>query len=162
MSLLETQPEDPRAERRRQAIKRIVVAVVVLAIIGGALAFWFRYYPEKHAVDQFLTAIERKDFKQAFALWNADPDWEQHADRYSGYTFGQFQLDWGPSGDWGEIKTHEVVDAVAPKSKLTDATGVVVAARINDRGEPACIWVEKKTRAMSFSHIPCSFTRVTF
>jgi hypothetical protein len=162
MSLLEAQPEDPRAERRRQLLKRGVIAIVVVAIAIGVLGFWFRYYPEERAVDQFLTALEQKDYKKAFALWNADAEWEQHTERYSRYTFGQFQLDWGPGGDWGEIKSHEVVDAVAPKSKLTEASGVVVAARINDRAEPACIWVEKKTKAMSFSHIPCTFSRRTF
>jgi len=162
MSLLEAQPEDPRAERRRAMLRRTSLAVIAIALIAGALAFWFRYYPEERAVDKFLTAIEQKDYKQAFAIWNADPEWEQHADRYSTYTFGQFQLDWGPSGDWGEIKSHEVVDAVAPKSKITEASGVVVAARINGRAEPACIWVEKKSKTLSFSHIPCSFSQRTF
>jgi hypothetical protein len=162
MSLLETKPEDPRAKRRQALLQKLLIALVLIGIVGGVLAFWFRHYPEQRAVDKFLTSIEQKDYKTAFAIWNADPEWEQHADRYSNYTFGQFQLDWGPSGDWGEIKTHEVVDAIEPKSKITEASGVVVAARINARAEPACIWVEKKTKALSFSHIPCSFSQRTF
>src|SRR4051794_17605331 len=98
MSLLDAKPEDPGIERRRTLIGRIIVILVVLAILAPPLAWWFRYWPEEHRVDKFLTAVEAKDYKTAFALWTADPLWEQHPEKYSTYTFGQFQLDWGPSG----------------------------------------------------------------
>jgi hypothetical protein len=156
MSLLDAKPEDPRATHRRALVGKIVVTLVVLAILAAPLAWWFRYWPEERVVDKFLTAVEHKDYKTAFALWNADPQWEQHPEKYSAYTFGQFQLDWGPSGDWGEIKSHKIAGSVAPRSKVTDVTGVVVAAQINGRAEPACLWVEKKTKTISFSHIPCT------
>jgi hypothetical protein len=156
MSLLDAKPEDPSAIRRRALVGKIVVTVVVLAIIAAPLAWWFRYWPEERLVDKFLTAVEQKDYKTAFALWNADAQWEQHLEKYSGYTFGQFQLDWGPSGDWGEIKSHKIAGSVAPRSKVTEVSGVVVAAQINGRAEPACLWVEKKAKTINFSHIPCS------
>ena len=156
MTLFEAKPIDPRAERRAQLLKRAAIIVIVVAIILAPVLYYFRYWPEEHTVDKFLTAIEKKDFKNAFALWNADPEWEQHADRYSNYTFGQFQLDWGPSGDYGEIKSHKIYGSAAPRSKIANVTGVVVAAQINDRAEPACLWVEKKSRTISFSHLPCT------
>lgn len=156
MTIFEAPQIDPRREARIQLLKRLVVILVIAAVILAPVLWYFRYWPETHAVDKFLTAIERKDYKQAFAVWNADPNWEQHADRYSNYTFGQFQLDWGPSGDWGEIKSHMIYGAVAPQSKVTTVSGVVVAAQINGRAQPACLWVEKKTHTISFSHLPCT------
>jgi hypothetical protein len=156
MSLLDAKPEDPRVEQRRALIGKIVITIIVLAIIAAPLAWWFRYWPEERVVDKFLSAVEQKDYKTAFAIWNADPQWEQHPEKYTSYTFGQFQLDWGPSGDWGEIKAYKIAGSVAPRSKVTNVTGVVVAAQINGRAEPACLWVEKKTKTINFSHIPCT------
>jgi len=156
MTIFQAKQLDPKAEARKRVLKRAAIIVVVLAVIAAPLLWSFRNWPEEHAVDKFLSALEKKDYKQAFAIWNADPDWDQHADRYKEYPFGQFQLDWGPSGDYGEIKSHKIYGAATPRSKVTNVTGVVVAAQINGRAEPACLWVEKKTHTISFSHLPCT------
>lgn len=156
MTLFEAKPINPRAERRKAIAKKAAITIIVIAIILAPVFWYFQYWPEEHAVDKFLTAIEKKDYQSAFAIWNADPDWQQHADRYSNYTFGQFQLDWGPTGDYGEIKTHKIYGSAAPRSKITNVTGVVVAAQINGRAEPACLWVEKRSKTISFSHLPCT------
>lgn len=156
MTLFEAEQLDPKVEARKRLAKRIVLTLVVLAIVLAPVLWYFRNWPEEHVVDKFLAALEQKDYKQAFALWNADPEWEQHVDRYKEYPFGRFQLDWGPSGDYGEIKSHKIFGSAEPRSKVTNVTGVVVAAQINNRAEPACLWVEKKTRTISFSHLPCT------
>src|SRR3954463_14097024 len=119
MTLFEAKTLDPKVEARKQLAKRVVIALVVLAIILAPALWFFRNWPEEHAVDKFLTALEKKDYKQAFALWNADPEWEQHVERYKEYPFGQFQLDWGPSGDYGEIKSHKIFGSADPRSKVT-------------------------------------------
>lgn len=156
MGLLDSPPLDPGSERRRARLRYGALGLVALLILSLPLLFLFRNFREERAVDKFLSAVERKDFRDAFAVWNADPAWEQHTAKYKDYPFGQFQLDWGPSGEYGEIKSHKVEGSVTPRSKLTDATGVVVAVRINGRAEPACLWVERKTRAISFSPLPCT------
>ncbi|MBV9670610.1 MAG: hypothetical protein JOZ43_06610, partial [Acidobacteriales bacterium] len=95
MPLLDAPAYDPGRERRRRNLAIVLIALVLI----GAIAAWkYRHWPEEHAVDRFLTDVERKDYQQAYAVWNHDPDWQQHPDRYKNYTFGQFQLDWGPSG----------------------------------------------------------------
>ncbi|MBI2681875.1 MAG: hypothetical protein HYX26_01410 [Acidobacteriales bacterium] len=161
MSLLNTPPLDPiaeqRAARRARILKWVGIAVVVLIVTAPPLLWFYWNWPEERVVDKFLSAVEREDYKTAFALWNADPEWEQHVERYKEYTFGQFQLDWGPGGEWGKITQHKIEGSVTPRSKLTKATGVVVAARINGRGDPACLWVESRTKVISFSPIPCRF-----
>jgi hypothetical protein len=156
MTLFEAKPLDPKLEARKLVAKRVAIVLVVLAIILAPVLWYFRNWPEEHVVDKFLTALENKDYNQAFALWNADPEWERHVERYKEYPFGQFQLDWGPSGDYGEIKSHKIFGSADPRSKVTNVSGVVVAAQINGRAEPACLWVEKKTHTISFSHLPCT------
>jgi hypothetical protein len=156
MTIFQAKQLDPKMEARKRMFKRAAIVIIVLGIIAAPLLYSFRNWPEEHAVDKFLSTLEKKDYQQAFAIWNADPDWQQHAERYQNYPFGQFQLDWGPTGDYGEIKSHKIYGAATPHSKIANVTGVVVAAQINGRAEPACLWVEKKTHAISFSHLPCT------
>src|SRR5437868_2948464 len=103
MTLFEAAQYDPRVEARRQKMRRALAALVVLLIVLGGLGWWFRFWPEERVVDKFFAAIEKKDMETAFALWNADPEWRYHTDRYKNYPYGQFELDWGASGDYGAI-----------------------------------------------------------
>jgi|SRR3954462_9952875 hypothetical protein len=157
MTIFEAKPVDPRAEQRARRIRNGVIILVIAVIVLGGLGWWFRFWPEEHAVDKLFTAIEQKNFEQAFAVWTADPEWKSHPDKYQDYTFGQFQLDWGKTGEWGEITRHDVKGSATPKSKTGTTTGVVVVVQVNGRGEPACLWVEKKTKVISFSPYNCQF-----
>src|SRR5437868_14184886 len=156
MTIFESKPPDPAAEARARKIRNLLITTVVVLLVVAAVAWWNRYWPEERVVDKFFNAIEQKDYEKAYALWRADPEWRQHVDRYSDYNFGQFQLDWGPTGDFGYITKHDVRGAVAPTSTNTETSGVIVAVRVNDRAKPACLWVEKSNKAISFSPRECS------
>lgn len=146
MSLLDAPKYDATKERRR-IIGAIVLIVIVLA---GIFAAWkYRNFPEEHTVSKFLNAVVAKDYDKAFAIWNADPEWKQHSDRYANYTRGQFELDWGPAGDYGEIKSFAIAGSVTTPEK----TGVVVAVRLNDRAEPVALIVNRKTKQIGFSPV---------
>lgn len=157
-SLFDAPPPDPRAEARRKRGMRMAVLVAGIAFIVGIFLYWNRFWPEERVVDKLFAAIEQKDFEKAYAIWRADPDWQQHTDRYKEYTFGQFQLDWGPSGEYGFITKHDIRGSVAPKSNNTETSGVVVAVRINglaDANKLACLWVETKDKTINFSPLDC-------
>jgi hypothetical protein len=156
MTIFESKPPDPAAELRARRRKQFLVTAVIILIVVAIIAYWNRYWSEERVVDQFFTALEQKNLEKAYALWRADPQWQQHVERYKEYPFGQFQLDWGPTGDFGYINKHEVLGAVAPKSANTKASGVIVAIRVNDRVKPACLWVENSTKAISFSPRECA------
>ena len=152
MTLLDAKPYDFARERR---IKRWITITVILVLVAAFLGFWFRYWPQEHVVDQMFIAIEKNDYETAFGLWNADPDWKQHPDKYSKYTYGQFVNDWGSGGEYGPIKQHEVAGSARPRSSHS-VTGLVVKVIVNQRAEPACLWVEDKSRTIGFSPVPCS------
>ena len=143
MTLFEAKEFDPTIEQKRRIY---AIAGLVLLIILGFLVYNFRNWREEHAINRFLTAIEHKDYEKAYAIWNADTDWKQHPQKYAGYNFGTFELDWGPTGEYGEIRSHKIRTSLTPKN----SSGVVVISMINDRKVPLPLWVEKKDRSITF------------
>ena len=143
-TLFEAPPYDPARDRRR---KRIIGAVVIAVLAMGTVGYMFRNLPYKRVVDHFFTALERKDYEAAYGIWMNDPEWKQHPAQHPNYSFNNFLLDWGPSGEWGTISSHEIVGSAAPKG----GSGVVVVVRINNRLENARIWVERKDKTLTFS-----------
>jgi len=157
-SLFDAKLPDPAAEARKRGRMRVGIIVLVVVLVLGMIGYWNRFWPEERVVDRFFTAIEKKDFESAYAIWRADPDWQHHTDRYKEYPFGQFQLDWGPTGEYGYITKHDIRGSVAPHSNNTDTSGVVVAVRvngINDNNKLACLWVETSTKTINFSPLDC-------
>ena len=149
MTLLDAKQYDPARERKRRA--RIIAFISLLVVLAGVV-WWFRYWPEEHIVGKFFDALQKQDYKTAYAIWMQDPDWQKHADnrRIHDYPFGDFYRDWGPGGEWGLIKTQKVFGASACPG---GGTGVVVDVVVNDRAEHAQVWVEKSDKTLSYP--PC-------
>jgi hypothetical protein len=142
MALLDAKEYDPRPAKRRNRL--IILAIVVVA---AALAIWwmFRYWPQERVVNKFFEALERKDFDAAYGIYNADPDWKQHSEKYNQYPLPQFMLDWGPSGDYGVITSHKIDCAKEPPN----ASGVIVMVIVNGRAQETSMWVEKKAKTLT-------------
>ena len=140
MSLLNApQYDEARSRRRTLAIWTVVVVAIVIA----ALAFFLRNWPYERTVDRFFTAIEQNDMEKAYGIYQSDADWKSHPDKYRNYPYGQFVLDWGPSGDWGKITSHHIDCAAGIGS------GVIVKTQVNGRAERAFMWVEKKDKTLT-------------
>jgi len=142
MTLLDAQQYDDSRDRRRTKI-------IIISIIGALLLAWVIYhlrnYPERHAADKFFAALVKQDIEGAFGVWNNDPDWKQHADKYSKYGYAEFDQDWGPSGEWGIIKSHST------DCSYSSGSGVIVQATINGRAKHAYVWVDKSDKTLHFS-----------
>jgi len=153
MTLFEAQPYDTaRARRKRLRIVAVIGAVLVIGIVCWLVRFW----PEEHLVDQFFNALQQQNFEQAYGIWMHDPEWKQHPDKYSRYPYTDFIKDWGPSGEWGTIKSHQIEGAAVPKGysgvPWATASGVVVVVTVNERiGAKAHIWVQKDDKTLGFS-----------
>ncbi|HEV2990060.1 MAG TPA: hypothetical protein VG759_16575 [Candidatus Angelobacter sp.] len=150
MGLMDAKEYDPRPAERR---KKIILGLVLVAVIVGVLWYFFRYWPEERVINKFFDAVERGDMQSAYALYFNDTNWQQHPDQYNRYTFGQFQLDWGPSGEYGKITSHHVECSTEPPNKGgASPSGVIVVVRINNRVETKSLWVEKKSKTITDSY----------
>ena len=149
MTLLNAPEYDKRKENtKRNLLIGAGVLVLLTAVIGvgGFLlghGWFFSTLHAEHRVDQFLTALEAKDYDKAYAIWMNDPDWKQHPQKYD-YTLKRFTEDWTTESDWGPIKSHHV-----DISKRT-GTGVIVAARVNDSPKKLFMWYEKSNGTLTY------------
>src|SRR5215471_15735407 len=154
MTLFQTKPYDPVAARKR---RNLIIAILVVVAVCAILGWNFRHYPEEHQVSKFFSALEEKNYEQAYGVWNNDADWKQHPDKYSNYSFQEFMKDWGPGGEWGVIKSYHVDGSAVPKggngTKFdVGSSGVVVVVTVNERvADKAHIWVEKSDKTLGFS-----------
>jgi hypothetical protein len=145
MTLLDAQQYDATRGRRRRN-RMIVVAVLVLLLAG--LGWMYRNWPEERIADRFFTALEKPDYESAYGIWMHDPQWKQHAERYSQYPFNEFYRDWGPGGEWGIIKFHKIYGSANPRG---GGSGVIVEVVVNGRTEHARLWVQKSDKTLTFS-----------
>lgn len=145
MTLLDAKEYDPEKHRKHQA--KIILVVTVMLVLG-ALAWWFRFWPEERIANRFFDALQRQEYETAYAVWMNDSQWKQHPERYPRYPFNEFYRDWGPGGEWGLIKSHKIYAVGSPPG---GGSGVIVDMTVNDRATPARVWIEKSDKTMSFS-----------
>jgi hypothetical protein len=151
MALMDAKEYDPRPA---QKLRKIIATAVVVVIAAAVYLYLTRYNSEKKVINNFFHAIEQKDFDAAYGIYQGDPDWKQHPQKYTVYTINQFKLDWGPQGEYGAITSHQVDCALEPpKKEFVTPSGVVVVVTINNRAEPRSMWVEKKSRTITDSPV---------
>jgi hypothetical protein len=147
MTLLDAKEFDPEKESRKRKRLILIITVIVIILFFG---WWFRYWPEEHTVGKFFDALQKQDFRTAYGIWMRDPNWPQHPGDHPKYSFNDFYRDWGPSGEWGPIKTVKVNGASTCPGP---SSGVLVDVIVNDRTQHAQVWVEKSDHTLSYP--PC-------
>ncbi len=137
MTLIDAPAYDARRANRIRnlllAFAVLVVLLLVLTVMGYILGHgWlFSNLPTEHRVNQFYTALEQKDYARAYGLYQNDPDWQRHPDKYTGYPLQRFTEDWttySPAG--GPIVSHHI-DVSRTDGTGTFGTGIIVAATMN-------------------------------
>jgi hypothetical protein len=94
----------PAYDERKEKLKKfsliggavLIVVLVLTTLAGYALGhgWFFSNLPAEHKVSNFFAALQVKDYNKAFAIYNNDPDWQQHPDQYKDYPEARFQDDW--------------------------------------------------------------------
>jgi hypothetical protein len=148
-----------RSQRRSQIIYAILGVIFILLVAGWLVAGrpmdapwrWWTYWAGQRDTDQFLQAVEAKDLNRAYAIWNNDPNWQQHAANYEKYPFKRFQEDWGPdssANDYGTISSHEL----AIKKVVGEGSALIVGYMINGRkSKPLFLAYDTKAHTLGFS-----------
>jgi len=150
MALLDAKEYDPRPAQRRWRILILATTLILVPLL--VWWFFFYYWPEERVINRFFEAIERKDFETAYGIYNADPDWKNHPEKYKNYTLSQFQLEWGPAGDYGPITSHKIDCAKEPPKKdFVSPSGVIINVILNNRSQATSMWVEKKTKTITLN-----------
>ncbi|MGH9376206.1 MAG: hypothetical protein ACRD1J_08585 [Terriglobia bacterium] len=134
LTLMDAKPPKPK----RGILKYIPLPllILILAAIAGFITYSLWNYREEHAVGQFLTTLEKGDYHKAYQLWQPAPS----------YHFADFMRDWGPEGDYGKIRSFQIIGSTSKGSNT-----VLVKVRINDEDPPLSLLVDRKTKGLSYS-----------
>jgi hypothetical protein len=125
--------------RRERMIKQVVAGVIIAAVVGLGIFFFFRNRAEENVANRFLAALRDKNYQAGYAMWGCTP---QTPCAY--YSPEKFTEDWGPAGTYknpDELKI-EHVDACD--------TGVVFDLSYPGAGDQG-LWVERKTKILSYA-----------
>jgi hypothetical protein len=137
MTLLNAPEYDANRETRKRNVligAGVLVVLVILMGIGGFMlghGWFFSNLPIEHKVDKFFSALEAKDYNQAFIIYTNDPEWQQHPEKHADYPLKRFTEDWttaSPVG--GPILSHHV-DISKVDGTGAFGSGVIVAVRVN-------------------------------
>ncbi|MGH9451442.1 MAG: hypothetical protein ACRD11_13035 [Terriglobia bacterium] len=134
MTLLDAKPPKPK----RGIFKYIPLPVVILIIIvvAGLVAHSMWNFREERAVSRFLTTLEQGNFKMAYKLWQPA----------TSYQYSDFLHDWGVNGDYGKIRSFEIIH-----SKSEGSHTVLVMVDINHREPLLSLMVDRKTKGLSYA-----------
>jgi hypothetical protein len=156
MTLLNAPEFDEKKETQRRNIlvgSGVLVAVLVVLAVAGFLlghGWLFMNLPAEHRVSVFLSAVQAKDYEKAYGIWNNDPDWKQHPQKYD-YTLQRFTEDFTTASDWkSSVSTYHV------DFSKRDATGTVVAVTVNG-GTNLTLKYQRSDGTLSF--FPYELTR---
>jgi len=137
MTLLNAPTYDERKENRKKTILIASGATFVLLVVltlGGYMlghGWLFSNLPAEHRVSQFFAALQAKDYNKAFGIYNNDPKWQQHPDKYSGYPESRFQEDWTTQDPInGPVNSYHV-DISRTDGNGNFGTGIIVAVTVN-------------------------------
>jgi hypothetical protein len=83
---------EEQRQRRGKIVKIVAIALVAAVLISGALYFNFHNYREERQVKQFLSRLDARDYKAAYALFGCT---DASPCRY--YPLDKFMEDWGPN-----------------------------------------------------------------
>jgi hypothetical protein len=158
VTLLNAPDYDPtRDNRNRNILIGFAISIVLLAILtlAGYVAghgWLFSNLGYEHRVNEFFDALQSKDYAKAYGIYNADPDWQQHPQRYSDYPLQRFTEDWTTHSPVNAPITWHHVDISRTDGSGMFGSGVIVAVRING-DHPVFMYVNRKDKTMTWPAI---------
>jgi hypothetical protein len=138
MTLLDAPAYNAAHARKR---RKIIITSIIGAVILGIFVWFFWNWPAEHRVNRFFATLEQQQFEKAYGIWNNDPDWQQHTDRYkTSYPYNKFLDDWSLNGEYGKITSYKILYATSSLGNTT-----LMAVSVNDRKTPVTLGVTHGT-----------------
>ncbi len=126
----------PKKSRALKERLKVPVAIGLVLIFVGGLAYKFANFREEGRVRQFIQAVENGQFDAAYQSWDAD----------GRYSMKDFLQDWGKEGYYTKGMQ---------KAGVSDSNGtggaVVVYLAIDSLKYPVALRVDKETLKISFA-----------
>lgn len=147
MGLLDGDAEEPPSK----LLRYVITGIVFVALCAGGTAYLLRYHTEKKTVVTFLDVLAAGDLPLAYRLWKPNPT----------YSYQDFLGDWGPTGEYGPVKSYRIERAHLPRN----ASGVVIDVELSryspfppdsdfEKGrtnKEVSLWVERSNQSISFA-----------
>jgi hypothetical protein len=129
-------------ERREKIVKRVLISLAALVVIGGPLFFIFHNYRQERQVKRFLELLAAHDQKAAYALWGCT---DAHPCR--DYPMTSFLEDWGPKSGRGDLATFRITRS------RSCGSGVILTVDFGKNREEK-LWVQRDDLTIGFSPFP--------
>ena len=128
---------EERRARTFQIVKRVLVSLVAILMVGGSLFFVFHNFREERQVKQFFTLLEGHDYKGAYALFGCT---DAKPCRY--YPFDKFMEDWGPA-------SGRTFDGAHVTRSRSCGSGVLLTVDFG-KNQQEKLWVERADMSVGF------------
>jgi hypothetical protein len=143
---------DATEEHPQSKLRRYLIMVVALLVIGGGTIWWLlRYHGEKVAAYHFLNAVVTGNMPKAYGMWS----------RSESYSQKDFEDDWGADGYYGPVKSFNVKGTYRPPD---GSSGVVIIVDVSpyqpfpdkddslkqSKTKEVRLWVQFKDRSVQF------------
>jgi len=119
------------------------IGLVILLAVGGVIFYlWQRDRTEIGKVQGFLSALQAKDYRSAYAYWGCTDQ-----NPCPGYPFDKFMGDWGPTSPFANVST-----ASASGGQHCTTGRIEVIRAPGDR--EVQLWVQRSTGRIGFAPWP--------
>jgi hypothetical protein len=126
-------------ERRENIVKKILIALAVVIVVGAPLFYIFHNVRQEHQLKQFFALLQAHDYKGAYAMWGCTD-----AKPCRGYAMTAFMQDWGPAK--GDPTQYRIT-----RSK---SCGHGVILNVDFGGDRDVLWIERSDLVIGFSPFP--------
>ncbi len=155
MSLMDAPAYDTRRAQHFKTLMITLASVIALLIVLTFLGYilghgWlFSNLPAEHKVSEFYSALESKDYAKAYGIYENDPHWQEHPDKYTHYPLARFTEDWTTYSPAKGPVTSYHINVSRTDGSGTFGSGVIVAATVN--GEKGIdIYVDRADGTMAY------------
>jgi len=138
--------------------RNVILGAAILFAVAIPLYVLLRFHAERATVRLFLSQVAAGDYQSAYRIWKPA----------SSYSFQDFLRDWGPTGEYGPVKSYDLRSARSPAG----ASGVIVTVAVSAvspfpaEGDAKSrdvkeirLWVERSDQSISYAPLEIRISR---